>query len=108
MCRLATCSAAAILGWIKLGRLTWCGEEQPAEYRSSHIAVRKFCRACGTPLALTYDGGTEVALHFGTVEQAADHAPQYHYGVESRLPWFDAGLDLPGRASEEKLIPPGK
>lgn len=72
------------------------------EYRSSPIAARSFCGRCGSPIALLYDDASEIGLHLATLDQRAELAAQYHYGVESQLPWFDAGKDLPRRSTEEK------
>ena len=105
MCRRATGSAAAVLAWVEAAGLDWTGEARPAERRSSPLARRGFCAACGTPMTLAYDAGPEagkVALHAGTLDEPERWPPRHHYGVEGRLGWMDAGPGLPERETEER------
>jgi hypothetical protein len=101
MCRRATGSAFAVLAWIPAKHLQWLDRGGPCERRSSPIARRGFCRHCGTPLTLAYDGTEEVALHAGTLDQPDRFAPGYHYGAESRLIWVDCGSGLPAEQTRE-------
>lgn len=101
MCQKATGSAAAVLAWVPRDQVAWQGA--PVRFRSSPIAVRMFCGVCGTPVALAYDGSSEIAVHIALFDDRDDLPPCYHYGVESRLTWFDAGRGLSERVTEEKL-----
>lgn len=101
MCRRATGSAFAVLVWLDRSARRWSGA-RPAFYRSSPIATRGFCPACSTPLTLAYDGGDEIALHAGSLDDPSAVAPAYHYGVEGRLPCADCGQGLPERATKER------
>src|SRR3954470_23624946 len=80
MCRRATGGAFAILAWFKAKDLTWSAA-RPLVRRSSHIAERAFCGACGTPLFLRYDGSDEVGLMVDALDQPEGFPPTYHYGV---------------------------
>ena len=102
MCQKATGAPAAVLAWVPRAGFAWIGEGRPTEYRSSPLAVRSFCPTCGSPIALAYDGENEIGLHIATLDRRAEFAPKYHYGSESRLPWFDAGPNLSARATEER------
>lgn len=62
-----------------------------------------FCRHCGTPLFLQYDGSEELALMVGAFDRPDEFVPGYHYGVEGRLPWVDCGQGLPERPTEQVL-----
>jgi hypothetical protein len=101
MCQKSTGSAAAVLAWINRDNLSWLGEA-PAEFRSSPIATRLFCGKCGTSVALAYDRSPEIALHIAMLEDRGELPPLHHYGIESRLKWFDAGRGLEEHATEEK------
>ena len=102
MCRRATGSAFAVLAWLRSAGVSWQSEE-PTYRRSSPLAQRGFCRACGTPLTLAYDAAVdEIALHVGTFDNPAELEPQYNYGSAQRLSWVCCGVDLPHRNTEEQ------
>ncbi|TIQ36308.1 MAG: GFA family protein [Mesorhizobium sp.] len=102
MCRRATGSAFAVLGWVPAASLTWLGG-RPAYRRSSPIARRSFCRACGTPLTLCYDTArNEIALHVGTFDNPEGLEPHYNYGSSQRLGWVCCGIDLPHRDTQQR------
>jgi hypothetical protein len=100
MCRRATGGPFAVLAWFPEDRLSWiCGE--PTVHRSSPIAVRAFCVACGTPLFLRYDGAREVGVMVGALDEPEEFPPTYHYGVEGRLHWSDVGQGMPEKVTKE-------
>jgi hypothetical protein len=107
MCQKSTGSAAAVLAWISRDHLSWLGEA-PAEFRSSPIATRLFCGRCGTSVALAYDRSPEIALHIAMLEDRGELPPHHHYGIESRLKWFDAGRGLEEKATQERWDPAGR
>lgn len=102
MCRQATGGPFAVLAWIDRHNLRWI-TQPPALRRSSPIAERGFCPECGTPLLLSYDGRSDIALTVGSLDDAASWAPASHYGVEGRLPWVDCGKGLPDATTREKF-----
>jgi hypothetical protein len=102
MCRRATGSAFAVLAWLPRDDVRWQGHP-PAKRRSSPIAVRGFCPQCGTPLLLAYDGRDEIALMMGSIDEPGRWAPQYHYGIEGRLPWVDCGASLPEKETVQRF-----
>ena len=64
----------------------------PTWRRSSSIARREHCRACGTPLALVYHQNPfETGLHVGSLDEPEQFETQYNYGSKSRLPWVTCG-----------------
>ena len=71
---------------------------EPQVYRSSAIMERGFCADCGSPLIewhVAEEKGAEgVWLSLGNFDDPSAFTPEYHYGVESQLPWvqFDDGL----------------
>lgn len=71
-----------------------CGD--PVNFRSSSIAIRQFCAACGTPLSFRYRASDHVALTIGSFDEPARVRPAIHYGIEAKVSWlheiFAAGL----------------
>jgi hypothetical protein len=67
----------------------------PAIYRSSEIAERGFCAACGTPLTYAMFGRDHVSLTIGSLDHPEDVQPTEQLGVESMLPWFAGLAHLP-------------
>ena len=64
-------------------------------YRSSEIAERGFCAACGTPLTYSMLGGQSVGVTLGSLDDPGAVAPKEQFGAESRLPWIAAALAAP-------------
>jgi hypothetical protein len=102
MCRKATGGGYAMLFSVPRSAMSWTGGA-PTIYRSSPVATRGFCAACGSPLF--YDGDAEPMLSMtaGSLDDPSVFKPDHHYGVESRLPWADCGCDLPGKETEERF-----
>jgi hypothetical protein len=100
MCRRWTGAAFATLVWFPRTAVRWQGE--PVVYRSSPIALRTHCGACGTALSLAYDAREDIALTVGSMDAPESVTPDHHYGVEGRLPWADIGADLPVTATRER------
>ncbi len=73
----------------------------PAQFRSSSVASRGFCAACGTPLTFQYDARPEeIDVSITSLDKPDAVQPAVAMGVESRLAWCDAGLfDLPAHAT---------
>lgn len=82
------------------GALSW--------YRSSAIARRGFCAACGT--AMVWQGNAQqdwYDIGVGTFDDAADFILQDHLWLDSSLPWFHIDDDLPRYPRERsKARPP--
>ena len=71
-------------------------------YRSSEIATRGFCRECGSPISFQYDGSSGPAIMVGSLDHPEDWPPTWeHSGIESKVPWYEIGDDLPQTTTEE-------
>ena len=107
-CASGRSAASSRYGWRCAGeRLRWTAGE-PAAYRSSHYLDRVFCRACGTPLGARYVPELQdwqwsdfVGVLLGTLDTPEAVRPGYHFGIESRLPWFDVDDGLPRRRTDD-------
>ena len=74
---------------------------RPAVFASSSAAERGFCRECGTPLSFRYLGRKEISITIGSLDEPAQVKPREQIGIESRVPWLEAALALPGQTTEE-------
>jgi len=74
---------------------------KPAAFRSSTIAERDFCAACGTPLSYRQIGGPNIELTTGSFDQPQHVAPTYATGCESQLQWTHSIGELPHRTTEQ-------
>jgi hypothetical protein len=103
MCRRATGGPFAVIVWFPVTAVRW-QSAHPQSRASSAIARRSFCSTCGTPIFLQYTDSDELGFMVGTFDDPNKFVPQYHYGIEGRLQWVDAGALLPpGRETEEVL-----
>src|SRR5918996_4411747 len=74
---------------------------RPAAFASSSAAERGFCRECGTPLSFRYLDRKEISITIGSLDEPARVKPREQIGIESRVPWLEAALALPGQTTEE-------
>jgi hypothetical protein len=101
MCRKWTGAVFATLAWFPKSSVQWRGAD-PLLCRSSPIAVRTHCPACGTPLYLAYDGKEEVGIAVGSMQNPEAVVPTHHYGSEGRLSWVEIGTGLPSEETKER------
>jgi len=88
MCQRATGGFAASLKQVKRADVRW--EREPDRYRSSPIAQRGYCSACGTPLTYEGDAADGMDLTVGSFDDPSRFRPVDHSGVESRNPaWME-------------------
>ncbi len=83
----------------------------PKLNQSSSIVERGFCPDCGSSLHSQYlvnlggDNAAEnldhVLISVGTLDNPEIVEMEYHYGVESQLPWVHFDDDLPRTRSDE-------
>ncbi|WP_294391818.1 GFA family protein [uncultured Sphingomonas sp.] len=100
MCRHATGGASIAFVSVVLDGVAWQGE--PAWYRSSPIAERPFCAACGTPLGFRFAENAErMDLTLGSFDDPHGFRPVHNYATESILPAWQDTSHLPGLRSDE-------
>jgi len=92
MCQKAFGSFYAPLVSVRDAKLTWT-RGAPKTFRSSNVASRGFCAACGTPL--TYEAPDGIALAIGAFDHPETLAPRVQWGVEAKLPYVDHVHELP-------------
>ena len=102
MCRKATGGASIAFVGVPLAALTW--ESEPDWYRSSPIAERPFCSACGTPLGFRFvEAARNTDLTLGSFDDPWRFVPVHNYAVESALAAWQDTSHLPGMRSEENV-----
>jgi hypothetical protein len=80
---------------------------EPKLYRSSSIMDKGFCSNCGSLLFDQYLVRTPgfdpdiVFVQLGTLDHPEAVSLDFHYGVETQLPWVHFGDDLPRTRCDE-------
>ena len=100
MCHCESCrraSGAHAVGWVTVAKegLVFSATP-PREYESTPGVYRSFCGRCGAPL--TYRSARrsgEIDLTIGSLDQAAQYAPNDHIWMQDALPWDRPGDTLP-------------
>lgn len=102
MCQRATGGVSIAFKGVPRADVTWTTRE-PDRYRSSPIAHRGFCSACGTPLTFEFadDESLYMDLTVGSFDDPYRFRPTSHFAIESRHEeWLDTRA-LPGKRSED-------
>lgn len=102
MCQKAVGGPFAALAPVKRSDFAWT-RGAPASFASSSLAVRDFCRDCGTPLSFRYLDSDGIALTIGSLDRPRDARPETQYGVESRIDWLDRIDALSGKNMETEM-----
>src|ERR1700724_2789898 len=86
MCQKASGAPFASFADVERSDFTWT-RGKPAAFRSSSIAERDFCAACGTPLSFRRIDGPRIEIMTGAFDRPDRMVPTRQYGTESRLRW---------------------
>ena len=82
MCQRATGSVSIAFKHVRQADVKWDGE--PDWYDSSPIAIRPFCRECGTSLGFQFKEGSEnMDLTVASFDDPSGFKPKHHFGAES-------------------------
>ena len=102
MCQRATGGVAAAFRNVARDAVTWT-TQPPDLFRSSPIAERGFCQACGTPLTFWYvdADAKNFDLTVGSFDDPSRFRPTANFGAEGMHPnWIDVA-DLPATRSDD-------
>ncbi len=102
MCQKAVGAPFISLALIRSPDFAWT-RGTPAVYRSSTIAEREFCGACGTPLSYREVGGKLAEITTGSFDRPDLVVPTYAVGAESQLEWVSHIGELPGKTTAENI-----
>ncbi|NVN87070.1 MAG: GFA family protein [Rhodopseudomonas sp.] len=100
MCQKATGAPFASLAEVARENFAWT-HGKPAAFRSSSIAERDFCKACGTPLSYRQDDGTSIEIMTGAFDRPDRVVPTVQLGAESRLGWVGAIANMPSKTTQQ-------
>jgi len=100
MCQKAVAGPFASLVEIPHDDFAWT-RGTPATFRSSSLAERDFCAACGTPLSYRKIDGLVIELLTGAFDRPDLVTPTCQTGVESKLAWIAHLHNLPGKTTSE-------
>lgn len=99
MCQRASGNISLAMKNVKKAGVSWEGE--PDYYRSSPIARRGFCSACGTSLTFEFPDSENMDLIVGSFDDPSRFQPTHHFGAESlHRAWLDT-KGLPEIRTEE-------
>jgi hypothetical protein len=100
MCQKASGGPIMAFARVKESELRWtCG--RPAVFRSSSLAERHFCSACGTPLSYHFIDSGNISVTAGSLDDPEAVRPALQYSVDRMLSWFRGLADLPGKRMDE-------
>lgn len=102
MCQKALGNLFMAAAGVPREQFAWTRGE-PAVFQSSTVAERGFCRDCGTPLYFRYLGKDRITITIGSLDEPARVKPSDQIGIESKVPWLEEALGLPGKTTEEDL-----
>lgn len=100
MCQRASGNVSLAMKNVPQAAVRWSVE--PDWYRSSPIAQRPYCAACGTSLGFRYDTDTDkMDLTVAAFDDPSRFVPNSHFGAESiHEGWIDT-RDLPRTRTDE-------
>jgi hypothetical protein len=100
MCQKAVGGPFAAFATLGRDKFQWT-RGAPAVFRSSSIAERGFCAACGTPL--TYQGveDDKIDVTICSLDHPQAVTPTRAVGIEGRLAWLRSLADLPAAETED-------
>jgi len=82
MCQKASGNVSIAFTNVKQAQVRWSHE--PDWYESSAIAVRPYCRECGTSLGFKFrDGSENMDLTVASFDDPSRFKPHHHFGAES-------------------------
>ena len=100
ICQRASGNVSLAMKSVPQENVRW--SHDPDWYRSSAIAQRPFCAACGTSLGFRYDSDTDqMDLTVAAFDDPSRFRPNSHFGVESiHEGWIDTS-GLPRMRTDE-------
>ena len=95
MCQRATGGLFAALAGAPKTQFAWT-QGEPGVFASSNKATRPFCRDCGTPLGVAYEGPeARQYVTIGSLDEPARAPIISQFGVEGLIPWVSFCPQVP-------------
>ncbi len=104
MCQRATGSISIAFKNLAQVNVRWLSE--PDWYQSSPIAVRPYCRDCGTSLGFQYPDSENMDLTVAAFDDPSPFRPTMHFGIEAaHRAWINTeGLPENRVAENQKTV----
>lgn len=102
MCQKASGQPFMALAPVGDAQLRWT-HGSPEIFKSSNLAERGFCKACGTPLTYRFVGSGEISVAMGSLDDPEAIRPDIQYGIEGKVSWVDTIAGLPAQSTDEWL-----
>ena len=105
MCQRATGSVSIAFKSVKQADVEW--EHEPDWYDSSPIAMRPYCRECGTSFGFKFKKDSKnMDLTVASFDDPSRFKPKHHFGAESmHRAWLDTeGLPEIRTDEHQKLV----
>src|SRR5436190_20019370 len=96
MCQKASGSPMMVFARVKLADLRWT-QGTPSVFRSSNLAERHFCNACGTPLTYRFVEGPNISVTGCSLDDPEAIKPELQYSIDRKLSWLATVEHLPGK-----------
>jgi hypothetical protein len=104
MCQKATSAPFASFADIPNANFAWT-RGTPSSFKSSSVAERDFCAACGTPLSYRKIDGDKIEIMTGAFDRPDRMVPTLQFGTESRLGWIGNIANLPSKTTMQNYGP---
>ena len=104
MCQKAAGAPFASFADIERTDFAWT-KGKPASFKSSSIAMRDFCAACGTPLSFRRIDGPRIEIMTGAFDHPDRVIPTRQFGTESRHGWVVGISNLPSQTTQQNYGP---
>jgi hypothetical protein len=100
MCQKASGQPFMAFASVKREDLRWT-RGNPSTFRSSNVAERNFCSACGTPLTYYRVESGSIGVTIGSLDAPEAVRPVEQFGTESELSWIGKLGALPAKRTED-------
>jgi hypothetical protein len=104
MCQKASGAPFASFADIPSANFSWT-RGTPSSFKSSSVAERDFCAACGTPLSYRKIGADNIEIMTGAFDRPDRMVPTLQFGTESRLGWVGNINNLPSKTTMQNYGP---
>lgn len=102
MCQRASGNFVSAFCQVAEDRVSWNGT--PAIFRSSDVAERGFCAACGTPLFFRETGSGWIEFLAATLQEGTAFAPTAHVRSHGTPGWALHMGDIPTRDADGATV----
>ncbi len=102
-CRMCQKAFGGFYGPLVTGHDVVWTRGEPTYFRSSNLARRGFCAACGTPLCYVEDG-REHEMAIGVFDDPTAAAPTVQFNMRDRQPFVDGLAALPPQPNQDKEL----